>query len=68
MVQGNESDEGKVDKGVMDCITARRKTQPKTQEPRQQEGGQEESTDGSDLRQDGWVVDVPADGITKRQS
>ena len=27
--------------------------------------GQEESTDGSDLRQDGWVEDVPADDITK---
>ena len=31
-------------------------------------GGQEEATDGSDLRQGGRVEDVPADGITKRQS
>ena len=31
-------------------------------------GGQQESTDDSDLRQGGRVEDVPDDGITKRQS
>ena len=32
-----KSDEEKVDKDVMDWVTARRKTQPRTQEPRQEE-------------------------------
>ena len=35
--QGNESDEEKVDKDVMDWVTARRKIQPRTQESRQEE-------------------------------
>ena len=48
------------------CIEVKRRT--RTQERRQPERGQEESTDGSDLRQGERVEDVPPDGITKRQS
>ena len=68
MVQGSESDEEKVDKDVMDWVTVRRKTPLRTQEPRQEE----------EVRKNRQIVqifvkvdgskNVPAVGITKRQS
>ena len=65
VVQGNGGDEEKVDKVVMDWVAAKRKNTVQDAGTKAGRGGQEESTDGSDLLQGGRVEDV---SITKRQS